>query len=351
MDKPLLLYVHPRTSSFVRKDLSIFQEDYAVKQFEFAPGAKWKLPIVFFKQLVYFFKYGGECTVICVQFAGFHSVLAVLFGKWLNKPVLIITGGTDCVCFPHIGYGNFNRKYLAWATRFSIQRATAISSVHESLQLQEYTYDPRAPKIQGYRHWSKPVEVPDHVIYNGYDNDVFFLEERRRDPFSFITVAANPTSRFARELKGLDVFFDLAKRHPDWKFTVVGAPLGWHPEGVSNNVRLMPFSSASELRALYNSHQFYVQLSISEGFPNALTEAMFCGCIPLVSQVASMPFIAGELGVVVPQRGVEYVEQALLASSAFMDPKQIATQTALRFPLSKRREALLNLLRTLAKTN
>lgn len=346
-----MLYVHPRTSSFVRKDLAIFEEEYAVKRFEFVPESKWYLPFVFLNQLIFLLKYGWQSKIIVIQFAGFHSVLPVMLGKWVKRPVLLITGGTDCVKFPHISYGNFNRRFLAVATAYSLRNANAISSVHESLQYQAYGYDGRAPKYQGYKHWANPVAVVDHVIYNGYDRGIFFWEDVPRKANSFISVAATPTSRFARELKGLDVFFELAQRHPDWTFTVVGAPTGWQPEGISANVQLLPFSSEAELRKLYNSHQFYVQLSISEGFPNALTEAMFCGCIPLVSQVASMPFIANDFGIVVESRGVEYVEQKLKSFHPPASSKQIAEVTAARFPLNKRREDLLGLLHTLVLAN
>ena len=39
-----------------------------------------------------------------------------------------------------------------------------------------------------------------------------------------------------------------------------------------------------------------MQLSLSEGFPNALSEAMLCECVPLVSNVGGMPDIIHDCG-------------------------------------------------------
>lgn len=48
----------------------------------------------------------------------------------------------------------------------------------------------------------------------------------------------------------------------------------------------------------------YLQLSLTEGFPNALIEAMACGCIPIVSSVGAMPEIVGQTGRVLKKKNI-----------------------------------------------
>lgn len=48
-----------------------------------------------------------------------------------------------------------------------------------------------------------------------------------------------------------------------------------------------------------------------EGFPNALSEAMLCECIPVGSSVSGIPFIIENTGVVVGKRSEESLAKAL----------------------------------------
>jgi glycosyltransferase involved in cell wall biosynthesis len=46
---------------------------------------------------------------------------------------------------------------------------------------------------------------------------------------------------------------------------------------------------------------------MAEGFPNSLCEAMLCECIPIGSNVFSIPEIIGDSGIVIKKRNVEEV--------------------------------------------
>jgi glycosyltransferase involved in cell wall biosynthesis len=99
----------------------------------------------------------------------------------------------------------------------------------------------------------------------------------------------------------------VAPRLPDCEYLIVGARHGSLPDRPANVVEV-PFIPNEELPAHYGEASFYLQLSVSEGFGNALCEAMLCGCIPVVSEVGAMPEIVGDAGVVVPKRDVDVLE-------------------------------------------
>lgn len=344
----VVLYTHPKLSSFVRKDLAILNLDFDVRTFEFVPRNKLLLPLTFLHQFVHILLNGREVDIYIIQFGGYASFLPVYMAKLLNKPSLVITGGTDCVSFPNIKYGNFAKPVLGWFTRQSLRHATAISSVHESLQFQAYEYDLESPRTQGYVSWTGIDSSKDQVIYNGYEFNVFMILdsiERRRN--SFLTVLANPQSRFARNLKGLDIIMELARMKPEAQFTVVGGPNGFRLKEAPRNVSFKPFTSPDELCREMNQHEIYIQLSLSEGFPNALCEAMLCGCVPLVSNVAAMPFIVDGLGVVVERRGADSVMAALNNFGPFPSPEKIRERIVQCFPIEKRSAELRLLVKNL----
>lgn len=349
MDSRLVvLYTHPKPSSFVRKDLAILNSDFEVLAFQFVPRYKLMLPWVFVRQCVYILVNARRIDIFITQFAGYASFLPVFFAKLFGTPSLIVTGGTDCVSFPNIKYGNFAKPVLGWFTAQSLRHATALSSVHESLQFQTYGYDADSPRTQGYTTWSGADSTKDRIIYNGYESKVFkILDSVERKPQSFVTVLANPQSRFARNLKGLDVFIELAILKPHAQFTVVGGPQGFELEGAPKNVSFKPFASPDELCLEMNAHQFYVQLSLSEGFPNALCEAMLCGCVPIVSHVAAMPFIVEDLGVIVAKRGAEHVMEALVDFGPLPRPELVRERIIQSFPLEKRTAELRQLVKDL----
>jgi len=51
-----------------------------------------------------------------------------------------------------------------------------------------------------------------------------------------------------------------------------------------------------------------------EGFPSAPCEAMLCGCVPIVSNVAALPEIAGKTGYVLSRKDLDELEELIYSA-------------------------------------
>ncbi|QHL86123.1 glycosyltransferase [Nibribacter ruber] len=349
--RPVLLYFYPGLSSFVVKDLQIMEKAYEVRHIGFLPAKKWQTPLVWLKQLFFLLWHIWTAEKLVCMFAGYHSWFPAIFGKIAQKPVLIVAGGTDCVSFPSIGYGCFAKPLLGKFTRWSFQLASHIAPVHEKLVWQDYTYQPNDFPHQGFRFHCPNLSTPHTVVYNGYDASFWTPDSAvTRQPNSFLTVCAGLHMRFTQRLKGVDLLLEAAHQMPEATFTIVGAPAGFTFQDQPNNVKLLPKMPLADLRQVYSAHAFYIQLSMSEGFPNALSESMLCGCVPVVSNVSSMPEIVGDSGFVLEKRDsgllVKMLQKAVDSDTSILG-EMARQKIAIQYPEVRREQEMLHLLQKL----
>lgn len=337
-----ILYFHNGSSTFVEKDIEILKSEHDLKVFHFNVTNKKKLIFEFFKQLIELLKGNTKYDYYFIQFAGFHSVLPIIFSKIFNVKTIIVLGGTDCVSFPSINYGNFNRYFLGKATKFSLKHANLLLPVDSSLVKYEYNYQNNDFPFQGYLFHAPKVKTKYQVIYNGYAPEKWSISENKEEK-SFVTIGANLGSRFGLQLKGIDLIVSLAENLPDYKFYIVGGQNIKIP--TPSNVVLSPTIPNSELGTFLSSKKYYLQLSMSEGFPNALCEAMLCGCIPIVSNVGAMPFIVNDERLILVKKDlkllIKLVNQIKLDE---INPLEIRNKITSNFHFDKRKIQILHAL-------
>ena len=300
-----LLYFFPVKTSFVAADHDILSKNYIVSSFYFKPLPKWKTPYYFLVQFIFILFKLHRAKVMFSHFSGYHSFLPALFSKLFKIPHYIVLNGTECNNFPEIHYGYLGHPLLFWFSKKSLQWSTRLFPVSKSLVSAEYAYTNTNFSSQGYMHFYKNILTPHTVIHNGISPHLFVIDPGiKKVECSFITVAAGLDHGKRRILKGLDLIVELAKLTPEYHFTFIGGkkPLDLD---LPANITLMDFIPHDQLSPIYNKHQFYLQLSVSEGFGISVCEAMLCGCVPIVSNVGILPDLAGEHGYVLSEKNVE----------------------------------------------
>ncbi|MBA3682251.1 MAG: glycosyltransferase family 4 protein [Bacteroidetes bacterium] len=304
LKKGKVLYFYTAESPFIEKDIVIINTNYSVKPFLFNVYDKKKILFIVIKQGLFLFRNLFSAKAVVCQFAGLHSVLPVLFAKLFFKRSVIVSGGTDCVSFPSINYGNFANKNNARLTRFSFKNASLILPVHQTLVYCDYIYQNNDYKHQGIKQFIPELKTKTSVIHNGYDNIYWHFNLNTKLKKTFITVLGHVNSKFTLQLKGIDLFVEIARKFPEASFTIVGgADLKLENKPV--NLTLLSNIWGTKMNDVFSAHRFYVQLSISEGFPNALSEAMLCECVPIVSSVGGMPDIVDDCGYILKHKSID----------------------------------------------
>ncbi len=300
----MIIYTFPIRTAFIDRDVEMISPVATIKTLEFTLSPI-KLPFFFILQFFQLLWLLPKTSQYLCFFGGYHSVLPVWFGRVFRKKCIIQAGGTDCINMPEIGYGNFRKKWLRLATVYSFKNCSLILPVAQALVQQEYTYDPKISSKQGLLNLIPDLKTPIHVIPNGFDTDFWRDLGKVRAPKSFVSVATGTSNSSRAIVKGYDLIEKLAERHPDWSFTLVGDSKYFSP---NSNVQVLGKMKPNELLELYNSHQFYLQLSTSEGFPNALGEAMASGCVPIGSAVGAIPEIIGNTGLILYCKEIKNLE-------------------------------------------
>jgi len=337
----MIVYSFPVRTAFIERDLEMIRPHAAIKDLEFTQSA-FKLPFYLILQFFQLLWYLPSTSQYLCFFGGYHCILPVVFGKAFSKKCTIQAGGTDCINMPEIGYGNFRKKWLRMATVFSFKNCSLILPVAEALVSQHYNYDPRINPKQGLLQLIPGLKTPIQVIPNGFDTKFWKELGMERVRHSFISVATS-TSTLARALvKGYDLIAQLAASNPEWSFTLVGDA---NYQATSPNILVLGKERPEALVQLYNTHEFYLQLSSSEGFPNALGEAMACGCIPIGSAVGAIPEILGDTGLLLKRKELGTLQQLI---QDWMDGKTKLTSPRARiesyFTYGHRQKLLLRAL-------
>ena len=344
MHKKKIIFIYPTLYTFIQTDIKLLSENFELISVNQNWSSKLLLPFNIVYQFFFIILNIHRVETILVSFAGYCSFLPALLGRIFNKKVAVIVHGTDCVSFPEIEYGNLRNPILSFVTKKSLQWASIILPVSESLVYTENNYYSSKTLKFGYNYHLSNIKTSYRVIHNGL-NVLSWVRDNSitRNETSFVTVLGEGKIK----IKGVDLIIKVASRFPNSIFYLAGIEniKGYDvPKNIICKGRLKP----EELKVLYNQSQFYLQLSNTEGFGVALCEAMLCECIPLVSNVNFLPTIVGDSGFVLKKRNSEMLFDLIngaLNSDTIVFERRARKRIKDNFSVSKRKKLLLSILK------
>lgn len=338
-----IVYIAPAPYAFVLKDIEGLKEKGLCVHTNYFGSDAWRLPLAFITQLLrlILLRVSGV-KVALVHFAGYHAVLPVLLGF----RTYIIIAGADACSFPAIDYGSFRKLMLSAAMRFVMRKARALLPVHASLERFENRFSDFGPVEQGYSRFVPGLRTPNIPIPYGFDATTWTEEGVSKSRSGAICVAMGAANGNAVHFrKGIDMIIEAARALPDMSFTVVGVSTTASYTSLPSNLHVLSSVGQDNLRRLFRSSSYYLQPSVMEGFPNALCEAMLCGCLPVVSSITSMPEIIDGCGIVLIERRSEALSEAIRRLIA-IGPEQAAgmrlsaRERILKYSITRRIDAL-----------
>ena len=269
-------------------------------------------------------------SLVISWFASVYGAWATLLARSRRTPAVMIVGGVDLAKEPDLAYGLWLSRWRGAVVGKALRSATRVLAVDESLVAE-------ARMRAGYD--GKNIEC----LPTGYDAEAWTPHGRKTR--TVLTVAVAHDVNRAR-VKGIDTLVETARQLDAIWFEVVGVDPAiaaeFHPPV---NMRFTPKVDRSALLSWYRRCKVYCQPSRREGLPNALCEAMLCGCVPVVTDVGGQAHATGTAGFVVPARNSEALADAL--ARAMRAPmtlgKRARRRIATEFPRSKREASLVRL--------
>ena len=279
-----ILFIYQLLSSFIKHDLEILEKHFDVKKMKvetFLVPRKGRNPLVFLRLL----QRAIWADVLFCWFANINTFFSVLFSIFLRKKSLVVVGGYDAAYVPEIDYGIFVNRWSRVQAVFVYKHANKILVVDASL------------KKDIMKKLAFSVQNRMYVVATGYNVKKYKSANRFRENI-VLTVGAVNWSNLKR--KGFETFVKAAKYLPNVNFVLIGKHTDDSVEYLksiaSSNVIFPGFISDTELTNFYQRAKVYCQLSRYEGLPNALCEAMLCGCVPVGTKYCGIPTAIGDTG-------------------------------------------------------
>lgn len=345
-----IYFVHTGLSTFVESDLKILKASYDVKPYHYKVALNPFMKLMnIFKSFINATIWVWRMDVVFCWFVGYHAFFPILFGKFLRKKTIVIVGGFDANIIPSINYGIFSRKnILYFVSRFIYRSATVITPVDLSLSFTVNKYaDPNNVGIEmGFSHFVRNISAKIIEMPTGYDTNKY----RRNivvDRKDIVLAMADVTNFEDYYRKGFDVVLDVAALMPETKFILAGIESSFcNNIRITPNVEIINFVEHKDVVDLFSRCKIFLQLSLAEGLPNALCEAMLCEMIPIGSNVNGIPKAIGNAGYIVDSKDPQLIKKLIMKILAESDQNKFLPREQIikLFPLENRVKLLTSII-------
>jgi glycosyltransferase involved in cell wall biosynthesis len=323
-----ILFIHNSLTEFVRLDLEELRKHYEVT--ELYEKSRFVNPAAIWKQV-------KKHDLVFGWFASWHTFLPLMMASISHTPSVLIVGGYDLANMPEIGYGHQRGGLKKWISRRTMLLASRL--VTNSI----YSRD------EAIKNAAVPIEQVS-AFYHGVPDQFGALPQ---EPRARMALTVGNVDRGNLQRKGHEPFVRAAALLPDVNFVVVG---NWKDDAIEHlrsiataNVTFTGRVSNEGLLGYYRKASVYVQASLHEGFGLSVAEAMLAGCVPVTTGAGALPEVAGECGVRLRAADPAEIARAVQKALAYPDEARSAIRARIleKFPMSKRREQLEQLIRPL----
>jgi glycosyltransferase involved in cell wall biosynthesis len=331
-DKIKILFVRLSPSSFVQNDLKLLKKHFEVKDIDFI--LTWKDPKNTFKTILDVIKGIIWADLTFSWFADFHALWAVKLSKLFRKKSVVVIGGYETAKIPEIGYGAALDPKTAKRTHYILKNSDIVIALTEILKneaMENYGLDGRNFRI----------------IPTGFDHNIFKSKGEKEN--LALTVSLGDDWDRVR-LKGVDTFVKSAKFLPDVKFVVNGITGDAKKklrEIAPPNVDIIGPIPFEDLISLFQKAKVYCQLSMREGLPTAVCEAMLCECVPVGTEKYGIPIAMGNTGFYAHYGDVESTSDAIKKALNSDNGKIARERIKTMFPKTIREKGLLKVIEEL----
>jgi glycosyltransferase involved in cell wall biosynthesis len=345
-----ILYIKPSFSPFIEADQKILEKNFVVTPFLFKQASgKWRYSMGLITLVFFLWRHGRKADIFACWFGNYHTAVMVAVAHILKKPTVVFAGGQESICYRELGKGVYVNKVRGFLVRYALRNCTLIIPNHASLIYHEnFFYNSDNPHIDGIRHYCGEIKGSYEVIPNGIDTSrINRLDTIPKEPGLVATVGTmHKTADFYN--KGFDLFIEVARRCSDLKFVMIGLKkqlFEWTETTfkVSEipNLQIIPsFCPTEVLNEYLNKATVYVQVSITEGMPVSLGEAMLCECVPVGSAINGIPDAIGENGIIIHKRDATELEQAIRKAMLMDTGKRAREHTLRNFSFAEREERI-----------
>ena len=324
--KTRIVLVASSRPSFVETDRQILSADFEVRSITWR--GKRSIPRLAFAIV--------RSDLAFSWFALDHAYAACRLARAFRKKSLVVVGGIDAAKRADLEYGVHLNPTMGARSVYTIAHTDRVLVVDDSLreEIAKNTGIQRADIL---------------TIPTGYDVDRFRPDGGPKT--NVLTVGIVNDANLRR--KGLWTFLQTARLLPDIPFVLVGVRENQATRRLRAasppNLRLEAEITADALLEEYRRARVYVQLSLYEGLPNALAEAMSCGCLPVGTRVAGIPTLIGDSGFFVRPEDPEGTAETIGRSYATADGARARDRIVKEFALDRRRKALSAVIESLVR--
>ncbi len=327
-----MLFVRHLKSSFIQKDLEILKKHFDVKVVDFKYGIK---------DLKSTFQTASKmisgilwADLTFSWFADYHAYTAVKLSKIFRKKSIVIVGGYEVANLPDINYGLLINPISANRVKYIMDYADGILTDDNGLKINAMDN----LEIDGENIQTVP---------GGFDYKLL-KPNGEKENLVFTVCLGDTWDRI--QLKGVNVFVEASKFIPNAKFLVngvTGDALIKLKKIAPENVEFTGPVSISELVSLYQKSKVYCQLSMREGHPNALCEAMLCECIPIGTEVQGIKTAIGDTGFYTNYGDVKSVSEAIKKALKSNKGSEARKRIKNQFSENVREEKIIEIIKNL----